>query len=290
MSTLKKLGYPENTKLLIIHADDAGLSHAENQATIQALQEGSVNSTSIMVPCPWFGEMADFAAKHEQYDYGIHLTLTCEWKHYKWGPILSKTEVPGLLDENGYLHNNRENFKNNTSSEEIKKELQAQIERALQSGLKPTHLDSHMYTLGLKPEFIKIYKELGAAYKLPILLSKQLIEFLGLDPNLYISNDDFCVDNVFLGNYADFEKGQLEAYYERVLDNLPTGLNIVLIHTAFDVPEMQGIAIDHPNFGAEWRQIDYDFFTSQKCQSKIENNGIKLITWREIRDILYPEG
>ena len=175
MTIQQKLGYPENTKLLIIHADDAGLCHSENIATIQALQKGHLNSYSIMVPCSGYEEMAEFALENPQYDYGIHLTLTCEWQNFKWTPVLPINQVQSLVDSNGYFYKSREEVKNKALSIEIKNELRAQIDKALKIGLKPSHLDSHMYTVGLKEDFLKVYIELGKEYNIPILLSKQFI-------------------------------------------------------------------------------------------------------------------
>lgn len=287
METLKKLGYPQGSKLLIIHADDAGLSHSENIATIQALKMGSVNSFSIMTTCPWFEEIADFAKKNE-FDYGIHLTLTCEWKHYKWGPILSPSEVPSLVNENGIFFDNKTDFKNKATADDIRKELQAQIEKAYQFGLKPTHLDSHMFALALTPKFLEIYQEIGAKYRLPILLNKRFIELGGVNPELSLSKDSFYVDNVIVGNYEIYKNAKLSSFYEHSLGDLKEGLNVILIHPAFDDKEMQDITFEHPNFGAHWRQIDFDFFTSEGCRSKILENNIKLITWKEIKNCLYP--
>ena len=289
MNTVSKLGYPEGSKLLIIHADDAGLAHSENLATIQALTEGHVNSYSIMTTCPWFNEIANFAVENRDIDCGIHLTLTCEWKNYKWGPILSKSEVPSLVDRNGYFFDNRADFKNNARIEDLKKELQAQIEKAYNCGLNPTHLDSHIYTLGLKNEFLEVYKELGAFYHLPVFLNRNLIESSGLNADECLSNNDFCVDNVVLGEYETFKKGELYGFYASSLDHLQEGLNVVLIHPAFDNQEMQGVTVDHPNFGSQWRQIDLDFFISEECRSKIIENGIKLITWKDVKNVLYPD-
>lgn len=291
MKISQRLGYSENTKLLIIHADDAGLAHSENLATIEAVQKGSVNSYSIMVTCKGFKEMAEFAKNNNQFDYGVHLTLTCEWKNYKWSPILPIAEVSSLVDKNGHFYRSKDDFKNNgISIPEIKKELRAQIDKALEFGLKPTHLDCHMYTLGLKSEFLQVYKELGAEYKLPIFLSKQFIESFGLNANECISVDDFCVtNNILIGNYSEFEKGNLAMYYEQLLNNVKTGLNVFLLHTAFDTQEMKSITVDHPNFGSAWRQIDYDFITSDKCKEILQNNNIQLITWGEIKNILYPK-
>jgi hypothetical protein len=286
MNTAQMLGFPKGTKLLIIHADDAGLSHSENQATIQALSTGSVNSYSIMVPCPWFHEMALFAKTHPQFDHGVHLTLTCEWENYKFGPVLPVHEVPSLVDENGHFPKKRDVLKKQASATEVAKELSAQIEKALSYGLRPTHIDSHMYSVGSDSAFFEVYRELGKKYNLPVQVNAQLLSMVGLDPDTIIQEGDFVVDQVHLGSYDHFEKGQLGNQYMDILDNLAEGLNVILIHTAFDNREMQGVTINHPNFGSAWRQIDFDTFTSEAVKSKIEENGIKLITWGEINSLL----
>lgn len=285
MNLAQKLGYSENTKLLIIHADDAGLSHSENQATIQTLQNGFVNSYSIMTPCPWFFEMANFAKNNPQYDCGVHLTLTCEWENYKFGPVLPLSEVPSLTDANGHFYKSRADFKNHAKPSEIKKELTAQIERALQFGIQPTHLDSHMCSIGVTPEILEIYKELGKQYKLPVFINQQFVESIRLSDEEYNFGDMLLTDNLLIGYFSDFEKGELRNSYTKALDNAIPGLNVFLLHPAFDDFEMQGITVNHPNFGSAWRQIDFDFFTSEECGRKLKENNIQLVTWREIGSI-----
>lgn len=284
MNLAQKLGFSEKTKLLIIHADDAGLSHSQNMATIDSLENGIVNSFSIMVPCPWFYEMATFAKKNPQFDNGIHLTLTCEWENYKFGPLLPLSEVPSLVDSNGHFYKKREGLRKCASAEDVEKELQAQIEKALKFGLKPTHIDSHMYSVGATVEFFKIYKDLGKKYNLPVLISRELMDMVGLSPESSIDEGDFVVDQVYVGEFENFEAGRLSDYYSGVLENLTSGLNIVLIHTAFDDNEMKGVTINHPNFGSEWRQIDFDFFTNEENRSKLKEYNIELVTWRDIKN------
>ena len=283
MNTAQQLGFNPQAKLLIIHADDAGLSHSENQATIQALEKGIVNSYSMMVPCPWFHEMAVFAKNNPQFDCGIHLTLTCEWENYKFGPVLPVSEVPSLVDGNGHFFKKREQLREKAIPEEVEKELQAQIEKALQLGLTPTHLDSHMYSVGAHPEFFKIYKRLGEQYNLPVLVNEQLMRMVGLDPKLNLEEDDFVIDHAYVGEYPYFEKEGLAAYYQSILESLNPGLNLILIHPAFDGYEMQGVTINHPNFGSEWRQQDFDFFTSEKTKATLKEHNIQLVTWGDIK-------
>ena len=283
---LKALGHSEDTKLLMIHADDAGLSHSENIATIQALESGSINSYSTMVPCPWFQEMAQFSKQNPQFDNGIHLTLTCEWETYRFGPVLPIKEVPSLVDENGHFYKKRELLKEHALSEDVRKELQAQIEKALAFGLEPTHLDSHMYSVASRADFLDIYKDLGRIYDLPVFLNRQLVNEIGLNANDCLGENDLVADYLFLGNIVDFKNGKLAEYYDNVLDNLSSGFNVLILHPAFDNLEMQGITVNHPNFGSEWRQTDYDYFTSEKCKSKLMANDIKLVTWKEIGEAL----
>ena len=285
MNLAQKLGYPKDAKLLIIHADDAGLSHSENRATTQALKNGTINSYSIMVPCPGFNEIATFAKDNPQFDNGVHLTLTCEWENYKFGPVLPISEVPSLVDQNGHFYKNRTDFKNNAKTEEAKKELTAQIETALQFGLQPTHLDSHMCSVGVTPEFLEIYIDLGKAYDLPVFINKSFIESISLSEEPYDFKDSILSDTLLIGNFSDFKKGELKNSYEKALDTIQAGFNVFLLHPAFDDAEMQNITINHPNFGSEWRQIDFDYFTSQECKSKLEENKIQLITWEDIKNI-----
>ncbi|KKN28271.1 hypothetical protein LCGC14_0856030 [marine sediment metagenome] len=285
MNLSTRLGFSKNSKLLIIHADDAGLSHSENMATIESLKMGMVNSYSIMVPCPWYYEMACFAKSNPEFDYGIHLTLTCEWEYYKFGPVLPISEVRSLVDENGHFYKKRENLKESASIEDVEKELDAQIKKALKFGLKPTHIDSHMYSVGTRPEFFEIYRALGKKYKLPIMISRQLMEMVGLNPEENIKDGDLLIEKAHFGIFDYFEFGKLGDYYAKVFDNLVSGLNIILIHPAFNDNEMKGITVNHPNFGSEWRQIDFDSFTDQENISKLKKNNIELITWNDLKDI-----
>jgi predicted glycoside hydrolase/deacetylase ChbG (UPF0249 family) len=168
----EKLGFSKDSKLLILHADDLGMSHSENSATIYGMEHGSINSASIMVPTPWFSEIAAYARAHPMADLGLHLTLTSEWSYLKWGPVASKSEVPGLVNKNGFLFSSVDSVHRSATTAEVEKELRAQIEKAKQFGVDFTHLDSHMGTIFGKAEFLKVLIKLGREYKVPVLLSK----------------------------------------------------------------------------------------------------------------------
>ncbi len=286
MNITEQMDYSKNSKLLIVHADDAGLSHAQNRAIIQGLKKGMINSYSMMVSCAWFYEIVKFAKANSQFDCGIHLTLTCEWENYKFGPVAPVSEVSSLIDKDGYFYAKREHIKREAVTEEVEIELRAQIERALAFGIKPTHLDSHMYSVGVRPDIYEVYKKLGTEYKLPVLVGDQLLKMVGFEHISGTGDSEKLLEGIYIAEYPDFEKGGLRSYYEGVLDNLTPGLNLLLIHPAFDDDEMKGITVNHPNFGAEWRQIDFDYFTSEACKAKLKANNIRLITWKEVAKMM----
>lgn len=272
-------------KYLIIHADDAGLSIAHNQATQKGLLHGSISSCSLMVPCPWFYEMAQFCLDHPEIDYGIHLTLTGEWKHFPFRPISPIHQVQSLVNEHGYFFPKRQAIINDAKATEVYLELKNQIELAYSLGLQPTHLDSHMYTLGLREDLIQVYRQLGKEYDLPIHLSKTIIKQNGVDPEHFKIDPAECIENTFMGSFEVFKGKGLSSYYDDVLGNLSNGLSLILIHPALQSGEMEAIAIDHPNFGAEWREEDATYFNSSHCKKIIKENDIQLIGWKDLDGI-----
>jgi len=275
-----KLGYPADSKLLIIHADDLGVSHSENIATFKAIEKGFVNSASIMMPTPWVLEAIAYAkANPDTNDFGLHLVLSSEWKHYKWGPVSSIDKVPSLIDENGYFH---EACRTNLNLDEVETELKAQVNRAYAMGFEPTHLDTHMGCVLQTKELTELYLKIGQMYHLPVLVVEQL-----LTPELKNKyNVRGVVDYFYNLTPETYDKGT-EAYYANVLENLKPGLSYFSIHTAYDSDEMKGMTIDHPDWGSEWRQKDFDFFTSKTCKELLEKENIKLVTWRQIKAVYY---
>lgn len=284
----ERLGYPKETKLLIIHGDDVGVAHSENEATFKAMQSGMVNSGSIMIPCPWLSEVADYCKKNPKADLGLHLTLTSEWKFYKWGPVTPVTNVPGLINANGFLYSSVDSLVRSAKPSEAEEEMRNQVKRSLQFGIDPTHFDTHMGSAFSSLEFLKAYIKIGKEFNVPVLLSRQLEAFTPFRFNLdsLIRPSDVLVDKIITANPEDFKKG-FPQYYRNVLKTLEPGLNCLLIHLAYDNDEMKAVTVDHPDWGSGWRQQDFNFFTSAECRELLNQNNIKLITWHEIRDKLY---
>jgi predicted glycoside hydrolase/deacetylase ChbG (UPF0249 family) len=165
----EKLGWPKGARVLILHVDDAGMSHESDEGVEMAITQGVATSTSVMMPCPWVPDFKQFIDKHPSTDAGLHLTLTSEWSHYRWGPLAGKAAVPGLVDKEGCLWPSVAAVYFKATPDEVDKEIRAQLDRALTMGFKPTHLDSHMGTLFARPEFLDKYLKLGIEKQIPVM-------------------------------------------------------------------------------------------------------------------------
>jgi predicted glycoside hydrolase/deacetylase ChbG (UPF0249 family) len=148
------------------------MSHSTNLAAIEMLEKGAVSSASIMMPCPWVSEFAEYARKHPEKDLGLHLTLTSEWRNYRWGPVAARDKVTNLVDPSGFLWRSVAEVAMRASPEEIETELRAQIEKAKRMGIRFTHFDTHMGTLYARPDYFEVFEKLGREYGIPILRVK----------------------------------------------------------------------------------------------------------------------
>ena len=282
-----RLGYPPGTKLIIVHADDLGETHAVNAAAIKALQGGTINSASLMVACPWFPEMADYAKSHPDADFGLHLTLTSERVYYRWGPVVSADKVPSLVDENGYLHHDwDQNPRINPKEVEI--ELRAQIERALAMGVRPTHLDSHQYRLIMSgKELFDVMLRVAHEYKLPVFVTRDWFAEHPYLPASLGAGDIVLDHTVTIDPEVPAEKWV--EFYVTALKNLKPGVTEFVIHPGFDDEELRAATRERSTWGSAWRQRDYDFFTSDQFREILNQEHIKLITWRELARAAAPK-
>lgn len=177
----EKLGYPEGAKVLIMHVDDAGMSWSSNRGTIEAIENGVANSFSIMMPTPWVPDIVQYLHEAPDSDPGLHLTLTSEWDRYRWGPLMGRAAVPGLVDGQGYLWGSVNELVASASPDEVEAEIRAQVESALSMGFRPTHLDSHMGALFADPDFLERYIAVGSDYDIPVMFPGGHITFLKED-------------------------------------------------------------------------------------------------------------
>jgi predicted glycoside hydrolase/deacetylase ChbG (UPF0249 family) len=276
----ERLGYGKSARLLIVHADDIAVTHSVNAAFVKGLECGLITSGSVMVGCPWFPEIVAYARAHPDADLGIHLTLTSERTHCRWGPTAPRIKVLSLVDRLGYFHQ-AWTADTRVDPDEVEVELRAQIEKALAAGLCPTHLDSHQYRLQQGGrDLFSIFLRLGREYRLPVFVARNwFAQWPYLE--LALSGDDAVIDHTVTIE-AEIAPEEWPNFYRRAIQNLSAGVTEFVIHPGFDDPELRAFSADRPTWGAAWRQRDFDFFMSAEFRFLLAKHEIKLINWREI--------
>jgi predicted glycoside hydrolase/deacetylase ChbG (UPF0249 family) len=281
----ERLGYPADSKLLIIHADDLAVAHSVDAASFDALEKGAVSSASIMVPTPWIAEVAAYARAHPNADLGLHLTLTSEWKTYRWGSVASAEKVPSLLDSAGTFPNDEKIVAAKAKPLEVERELRAQIKRALALGIRPTHLDSHMGALFSTPALMATYVKVAREYRLPFLALRG-------DPNAKLqpplSEKDVLLDAVIIAG-PEVPRDQWKDFYLKSIASLKPGLTEMIVHLGSDDSELQAVMVDHEPYGSAWRQHDYDVMTSAEFRKALTDNGVILVTWKELQKLVQRQ-
>jgi len=294
---LEKLGLPQETRALVIHADDAGMSWAADAATVEAMEKGVVTCGSAMVPCSWFPATVRACKENPKLDMGIHLTLTSEWSVYRWGPVAGKTLVPNLVDDEGYMWRDVPEVYESvgTDLDQVVVEVQAQIDHARNLGFEPTHLDSHMGTLFYNEDYFKAacnmaldndlpfmafaYNEkMGEMYKSKLpYYDEKIVESLdraGFPLFDWFMGEELAGDTYEEGfqNYCDF------------FTQLKPGVTLLIVHLGKDGEELKHITGRH---GARDRQ--YRIFTDPKMKERLQKEGIRLLGWREIKQGIWDK-
>lgn len=274
--TNRLLGYPEDARLLILNADDFGMCHAVNAAITDALTRGAVSSTSLMVPCPWAPHAIRFLRDHPEVPFAVHLTLTCDFTMYRWGPIASRDRVPTLVDESGHfrLLDERDALLTGARLDEVELEFRSQIETVLRAGLQPSHLDWHCLADGGREDIFALTVALATSYGLALRIHEpehaRSIRQRGLP----------VVDHPVLDSYrlAPEEK---PARYIQLLRELPAGLSEWAVHPSLGDAEAQALEPD------SWRirRADYEFFRSPTTQGVIEEEGIIVLDYRALQAV-----
>jgi predicted glycoside hydrolase/deacetylase ChbG (UPF0249 family) len=300
MTLSEKLGYEKNAKLLIIHADDGGFLQSANRATQRLLENGGISSVSYMMTTPWIYQAAEDYRRYPQYDAGVHVVLNSEWPDYRWGPVAASNRVPSLVDEFGTLWSTHELYRDHAQSAEAIDEIRAQILKALKLGFNPSHIDTHMGTIYIKPEVLKAYVQLAREFRLvPMLpkwtealeaywksvgwldapaLKKILLELEG--------QNEVMLDRLISDVGGSSAEARAEKYL-RVIESLTPGLTQVIVHLSDQTAEFDTIIHRQPQ--ERRRYWDVEILQSEKFRNALANAGITLVNWRDIQKIRYPQ-
>ena len=270
-SLAQRLGFGPDDRVLIVNADDLGSSHAANVGVYEALRDGIATSASLMVPCPWAREAA---ARYRGEDVGVHLTLNAEHDLYRWGPI---THAPSLLDGDGGFPRTPRDLWDHADLDEARRELRAQVERAILWGFDVSHLDSHMGTLGGKPEFFDVYLDLAVDFGLPIRLTGPETERTVGFPFRKLAAEE----GVLFPDHFRYLRVGSRAAVERVAYDLRPGVTEIHVHPAVDTPELRA---QTPDWAA--RVDDHDLVVNDhSLPTLLRRTGAHLVGYRELRDL-----
>lgn len=284
----EKLGYPSEKKVIILHADDVGMCEEANIAASPLLEDNYIQSAAVMAPCPNADDFIRWAIDHPKADVGMHLTLTSEWQNYRWGPVAPAAEVPGLIDPNGMFWHEVPNVVMHASAEEVEKEIRAQIDKAIDMGYRPDHIDTHMGTLYGSPDFLKVFFKVAEDYVIPanaIDISDSLVadrfkkEGYPIDENVIGLVAAYSLPK--LDNFTSAPKGDT---YEEKINNfkalikaLPPGLTEIIFHPSVETENLKTIT-------NSWQQRVWEakMFADPALIQFFKDEGIIFTNWKEI--------
>lgn len=300
----EQLGFPKGAKVLILHVDDAGMSYDSNEGTIAALTKGVATSCSVMMPCPWVPGFVRFLKANPSIDAGLHLTLTSEWRDYRWGSLTGKAVTPGLTDSAGALWPSVMDVVKHASADEVEKEIRAQVDRAEAMGFRPTHLDTHMGTLYATPAFLERYIRLGIEKNIPVMLpgghatlikeqmkfsEERIQQIRDIGKMLWSAGlpvlDDLHNDSYEWTIPADTgnDDKKLQAFktkkYIAALQSLKPGVTMMIMHCTAITEVFPHISDSGPV-----RKGDLLAMLDPALKQALLKEGIILTTWRELKE------
>ncbi len=285
---LNKLGFSNNDRVVIIHADDLGMCQSTISACKELFEMSGISSAAVMVPCPWFLSAARLQKDIVKVDLGVHITLTSEWKEYRWRPISTTDVESGLFDSQGFFHAKSKDVQNHGNPIFVRDEINAQINMAMSLGIVPTHIDTHMGSVA-HPKFMFDYINAGLSRKIPPMLfrmTKKEWMSIGLDDTSATIVEKFLLNLEEQGvplvdhlrsiplDLPDNRFGQVKD----IFDTLPPGITHFIIHPASETPELKAITPDWMS-----RVGDYKLFRDKEIHDYLKNNGIHVIGYQEIK-------
>jgi len=288
---LKKLGFSDTDRLAIIHTDDIGNCQASLTAFKDLFAFGLISSGSVMVPCPWFNGAAEMCRSLPGVDMGVHITLTSEYDDYRWGPISTRDRSSGLLDEEGYFHHRAGGALSYADPFRVQLEILAQIDRALHAGIDVTHIDTHMGAIAHQ-NFQASYIQAAIQHHLPAMIPRMdaaAFERLGIDPDsaqaaaqtiLALEEQGLPLIDKVIGLPLDQPENRL-AIAKKLISELPVGVTHFILHPSADTPELRAMTSSWPS-----RVADYEAFQSEALRQFVRDQGIQVIGYRHLRNLL----
>jgi hypothetical protein len=266
------------TRAAILHVDDLAVCHGANRAFLDLAARGLVTCGSVMVPCPWFLEIAHAAVANPTLDIGVHLTLTSEWQHYRWAPISTTSRASGLIDDEGYFWRDLASLRRHLVPEAAEAELRAQLDRAIAAGIRPTHIDAHM-AAAMLPELLDCHLALAVEYGLVPVLPRQIS--FAPDPEAYARIiaviGDMRLPDAIRGTLAVPEAETRQAYRDMIAA-LPGGMTHIALHCTAP-GEIEIIAPAH----AGWRTREYALLAEGAVAEWCRVEQVALTGYRELQ-------
>ncbi len=288
---LKKLGYSDNDRLVLLHVDDIGICQAGMEAYQNLVEFGLITCGSIIVPAGWFPAAASYCRQHADLDIGVHIALTSEWDDFRWRPLSTVDPALGLMDSEGYFPRTSEEFQESCDADAAYREMQVQVEWAVKAGITLTHMDTHMGTV-MHPKLMQSYAQVGFEHHLPVMalrLDEAGWRQWGADAETaavaaqftqMLESNGMPLEDRIADVQLDQPEQRMEQY-KQVFSGLPAGVAHMYIHPALDTPELRAMCPD-------WRSRvgDYNVFMSEEMRTHIQNEGIHLIGYRALQALM----
>lgn len=265
---VERLGFDESTPLVIVTADELGFGFASNEGVRRALDHGAATSAGLMVPAPWARAAS---AAHRGQDVGVSLTLNAEHDLYRWGPI---THAPSLLDGDGGFPRTPADLWEHADVDEVRRELRAQLERAIWWGFDVSHLSSHLDAAVLRPEFFDVVLELALDYGLALRLPNPDVETSAGFPFRRLATEE----GIAIPDKVIVARGTTATSLSALIDDLEPGVTEIVLRPAIDTAELRAQTDD-----ADERIEHLDTLCSAALADALAGRGAQRIAWRDLR-------
>lgn len=288
ITNAEKLGFPKNSRVLILHCDDAGMCEEANIAVKHYFETGDIRSAAVIVPCAYAMDMVEWAKAQDTPDIGVHLTQTSEWRTWRWGPVADAARVPGLIDTEGKMWRDVPEVVNHATAEEIETEVRAQIDKVIAAGYRPSHIDTHMGTMYGSPEYLRVFLKIAEEYGIPAnaidLSDEKVADFFRksgypLTPEVVEMMAGYSLPKLdFFSSVPDGDsyENKKENFF-RLVSSLNPGLTEIIFHPSVETDNLKTIT-------GSWQQRVWEaqLFSDPAVKKFFADNGIIITNWREV--------